>query len=85
MGLRVTDQELIRARIEESIAVKRSLLEGALVELVDRVAEVMTRALRAGNKILFCGTAAVRRTLCTSPPSWSADSSSSVRRCRRCR
>jgi D-sedoheptulose 7-phosphate isomerase len=49
------NDELIRARIEESVAVKRALLAGEHVALVGRVAEVMTEALRAGGKVLFCG------------------------------
>ena len=45
----------VRDAIGASIAVKQALLEGDAVALTERVAEVMTDALRDGGKVLFCG------------------------------
>ena len=45
----------VRETIEASVAVKQQLLDGDHIDLTHRVADVMTDALRAGNKILFCG------------------------------
>ena len=46
---------LIRRRIEDSVAVSRSLLEARHVEFTDKVAALVADALRAGHKVLFCG------------------------------
>ncbi len=45
----------VRESIEASIAVKQALLEGDAIAATERVAEVMTEALRAGGKVIFCG------------------------------
>ena len=46
-------REEIRVRVEESIRVKRTLVEQA--ELLDRIAELWTGAIRAGHKVIFFG------------------------------
>jgi D-sedoheptulose 7-phosphate isomerase len=49
----VTTPEEIRARIEESIRVKRSLL--AQVETLQRIASLWVAAIRGGRKVIFFG------------------------------
>lgn len=46
-------EELVRRRIEESVAVKRALLEHAAT--IAAIAGALTDALRAGNKLIFAG------------------------------
>ncbi len=46
---------LIRRRIEDSVAVTRSLLDARHVEFTGKVASLLTEALGAGHKVLFCG------------------------------
>lgn len=47
---------LIHSIIEESIAVKQNVLADAeLLATVERSVAVITKALEAGNKVLFCG------------------------------
>jgi D-sedoheptulose 7-phosphate isomerase len=48
-------EELVRARIEESVAVKQALLDGEHVALTQRMADVVAESLRGGGKVLFCG------------------------------
>jgi D-sedoheptulose 7-phosphate isomerase len=48
-------ESLVRQRIEESVAVKKSLLEGRLVDALVEVAELVLRALQGGGKVIFCG------------------------------
>ncbi len=45
----------VRDSIAASVAVKQALLESDAVEGTERVAALMTDALRAGGKVLFCG------------------------------
>ena len=46
----------LRGEIEKSIAVLRSMLEDdALLERVDRVAQLGAAAIRSGHKVMFCG------------------------------
>lgn len=47
--------ELIRQRIEESVTVTRSLLDVEHIEFTCNFADLLTTALGAGNKVLFCG------------------------------
>jgi D-sedoheptulose 7-phosphate isomerase len=47
--------DLVRARIADSIAVKRDLLEGDVARGAARAAELMTRTLRDGGKVLLFG------------------------------
>lgn len=48
--------EKIQQTIQESIAVKQAIIGNAeLVAAIEEVAKVITRSLRNGNKILFCG------------------------------
>ena len=48
-------EELIRARIEESVAVKEALLAPETVALVEKVAEIITKAFKRGRKLLLFG------------------------------
>jgi D-sedoheptulose 7-phosphate isomerase len=49
-------KELIRKRIEESRAAKQAMLDDAqLIETLDTCAQLLTRAFRNGNRVLFCG------------------------------
>ena len=48
-------EELIRARIEESVAVKEALLAPEMVALVEKVAEIITKAFKRGRKLLLFG------------------------------
>src|SRR3954469_25408621 len=45
----------VQTRIAESIAVTQSLLRGPIPRLLAAVAELVTDALRAGNKVLLFG------------------------------
>ncbi|UCJ08856.1 D-sedoheptulose 7-phosphate isomerase [Chitinophaga pendula] len=48
--------EKIQQTIQESIAVKQAIISNTeLVATIEEVAKVITRSLRNGNKILFCG------------------------------
>lgn len=48
--------EKIQQTIQESIAVKQAIISNTeLVAAIEEVAKVITRSLRNGNKILFCG------------------------------
>jgi D-sedoheptulose 7-phosphate isomerase len=51
----VTDSELVRARIEESVEARRALLHPALLEAVGAVGDALVAALRAGNKAILFG------------------------------
>ncbi len=48
-------EDLIRQRVEESIAVKQALLAGEHVAFVVALADRMTQALRDGRKVFFAG------------------------------
>ncbi len=45
--------ERITAQIRESIRVKQLLLDQ--VEMIDKIADVLTKAIKNGGKLLFCG------------------------------
>ncbi|MDQ3741784.1 MAG: SIS domain-containing protein [Actinomycetota bacterium] len=51
MGVRVS----VRDSVAASVAAKQALLESDAVELTERAAALMTEALRAGGKVVFCG------------------------------
>lgn len=47
---------IVQMRIQESIAVKRQLLEDpALLSRIEAAAELIRRSLECGGKVLFCG------------------------------
>lgn len=49
-------QEIIKKRFKEAIESKQALLDNpTLAALMDEIASKMITALRAGNKIMFCG------------------------------
>jgi D-sedoheptulose 7-phosphate isomerase len=48
-------RELAQRRLRESLEVKQTLLEPAAVDRIVAVADLMTDALRAGRKVIFCG------------------------------
>ncbi|MDQ5808518.1 MAG: SIS domain-containing protein [Actinomycetota bacterium] len=45
----------VRDSVAASVAAKQALLESDAVELTERAAALMTEALRAGGKVVFCG------------------------------
>lgn len=45
----------VRDSVAASIAVKQALLESDAIELTERAAGLLTDALRAGGKVVFCG------------------------------
>jgi D-sedoheptulose 7-phosphate isomerase len=49
------DTELVRNRIGDSVAAKRALLESPMPERVAALADIVSRSLRHGGKILFFG------------------------------
>jgi len=49
-----TDENFVQARIQQSIAAKTRLLQTSCPEILS-AGKVLVRALKAGNKILFCG------------------------------
>ena len=51
----MADVDLIRERVEQSIAVKRALLSDELLGLTARFADALTESLAGGGTIIFCG------------------------------
>ena len=48
--------ELIKARIEESIDVKKKILsDDGMINIIEEIANTMTQSINQGGKILFCG------------------------------
>ena len=48
-------RSVIRQRVNESIAVKRSLLGSALIESIVRLSDQVVESIRAGGKVLLFG------------------------------
>jgi D-sedoheptulose 7-phosphate isomerase len=46
---------LIRRRFEESLEVTRAMLEPGHVQVMHAIADAITRSLKAGGTVLFCG------------------------------
>lgn len=47
--------DLVRDRLQESIAVKQAMVDSPLLELVAEIADVIVNALRHGGKVVFFG------------------------------
>lgn len=56
MSTALTTMQLVTDRLRESVAVKEAMLaDSALLETVERTAELCIESLRSGGKLLLCG------------------------------
>ena len=48
-------QNIIQQRFQEHMEVAQAVMQSDILEQIERVAEVVKKALADGHKVLFCG------------------------------